>query len=83
MKVRWKEHEMIVVAILALWQTIILVMNAYNHSFEELQAKKTVIMPASKIFIREFFFIIEILALLLKLNPILKNNPKATISGCF
>jgi two-component system, LytTR family, sensor kinase len=38
MKVRWKEHEMIFAAILTSWQIIILLLNVYGHSIEELQA---------------------------------------------
>lgn len=39
MKVRWREHEMIVVAILILWQIIASLLKTNNHPIEELETE--------------------------------------------
>lgn len=39
MKIRWREHEMIAVAILIVWQIIMLLINANGHSIERLEAE--------------------------------------------
>src|SRR5258705_11730689 len=39
MKIRWRDHEMLIVAILTLWQIFKVLLNLNAHSTEELQTE--------------------------------------------